>query len=237
MAGNAKTVGMSVTSRALAILGAFDAVHRVLTLSELSRRAGLPLATAHRLTGELESWGALSRGADGRYRIGLRIWELGALNPTRSELREAALPFLLSLSEVSRGEVQLVVQDGGDAVCVEHLGARDDGVGTGRLRKQRRPLEESACGLALLAHRGAGGTAVQSCLPQFRRYGCVIHPDDAGTDRSTIAVPVVADDLDAVGAVGLTMPDSTTIGHGRQLLIATTSGIQRALSRHRAVAA
>ncbi|MGI5241208.1 helix-turn-helix domain-containing protein [Dactylosporangium sp. CA-139066] len=42
----------SVTSRALALLGAFDGEHRRLTLSDLARRAGLPLATAHRLAGE-----------------------------------------------------------------------------------------------------------------------------------------------------------------------------------------
>jgi p-hydroxybenzoate 3-monooxygenase len=48
MAGNS-AVGASVTSRALALLGAFDATHRSLTLSELPRRADLPLATAYRL--------------------------------------------------------------------------------------------------------------------------------------------------------------------------------------------
>ncbi|WP_161981727.1 helix-turn-helix domain-containing protein [Streptomyces sp. TM32] len=236
MADNLKTVGVSVTSRALAILGAFDAVHSGLSLSELSRRTGLPLATAHRLIRELQSWGALSRGLDGRYRIGLRIWELGALTPSRTGLREAALPSLLSLLEASREEVRLVVADGGDAVCVEHLGARDDRRGTD-LRGLRRPLHESACGLALLAHRGAGGTAVQRCLPLYRKYGCVVRPGEPRAGRKTVAMPVVGDDLTAVAAVGLTLPDEAALGHGRELLIAATAGIQRALSRRRAVAA
>jgi DNA-binding IclR family transcriptional regulator len=236
VAGNVKTVGASVTSRALAILGAFDALHSGLSLSDLSRRTGIPLATAHRLIGELSSWGALSRGPDGRYRIGLRIWELGALTPTRTGLRDAALPSLLSLSELSRKEVRLVVADGEDAVCVEHLVARDDPGGTD-LTGLRCPLEESACGIALLAHREAGGATVQRCLPLYRRYGCVVRAEEPRAGRQTLAMPVVGDDLAAVAAIGLTLPGETAIGHGRELLIAAAAGIQRALSRQRAVAA
>lgn len=61
MAGNSASSGVSVTSRVLALLGAFDNAHRSLTLSQLARRADLPLATAHRLVAELVAWGALVR--------------------------------------------------------------------------------------------------------------------------------------------------------------------------------
>lgn len=53
--------GVSVASRVLAILGSFDGGHRALTLSEIARRTGLTLPTAHRLVGELTAWGALRR--------------------------------------------------------------------------------------------------------------------------------------------------------------------------------
>jgi DNA-binding IclR family transcriptional regulator len=52
----------------------------VLTLTGIARRAGLQLATAHRLVTELAGWGALTRGADGGYTIGVRLWELGLLS-------------------------------------------------------------------------------------------------------------------------------------------------------------
>ena len=58
---------------------AFQAEHPELTLSEISRRSGLPLTTTHRLVRELSAWGALERGADGRYHIGLHLWEIAAL--------------------------------------------------------------------------------------------------------------------------------------------------------------
>ena len=60
-AGNRETAGATVTLRVLALLGAFDADHRALTLTELAARAGLALPTAHRFVGELVEWGELTR--------------------------------------------------------------------------------------------------------------------------------------------------------------------------------
>ena len=58
--------GESVTSRALTLLDAFGQGHRALTLPQISRRSGLPLATAR------EGWGiwwrvGCSASADGRF--------------------------------------------------------------------------------------------------------------------------------------------------------------------------
>src|ERR1051325_8157466 len=98
MARNSGTRGASVTSRALALVGAFDEDHRRLTLSELAERAGLPVATAHRLVGELVAWGALSRTASGEYVVGRRLWDVGLLAPVQTGLRQLASPYLHDLS-------------------------------------------------------------------------------------------------------------------------------------------
>ena len=81
MAGRSGTPGRSVTSRALAVLDAFDAGSPRLTLSEIAERSGTPLTTTHRLLGELAEWGALVRRQDGRYEIGRKLWDLGLLAP------------------------------------------------------------------------------------------------------------------------------------------------------------
>jgi hypothetical protein len=62
----------SVTLRATAVLGAFDSEHRRLTLSQLSRRSELPLATVYRLTADLVEGRLLVRRGDGRYEVGAR---------------------------------------------------------------------------------------------------------------------------------------------------------------------
>ena len=48
-----KSTAKSVTARALAVLGALSAQEPSMTLSQLARVAGLPVATVFRLAGEL----------------------------------------------------------------------------------------------------------------------------------------------------------------------------------------
>ena len=73
--------GDPVVDRAFALLAAFDAGHRSLSLGELSRRSGIPTSSALRLATRLMAWGALERDANGRFTIGLRLWEVASLAP------------------------------------------------------------------------------------------------------------------------------------------------------------
>jgi DNA-binding IclR family transcriptional regulator len=143
--------GDPVVDRAFALLAAFDAGHRSLTLGELSRRSGIPTSSALRLAGRLVAWGALERGEDGRYTVGLRLWEIASLAPAAHELRRVSMPYMGDLAEVIRQHVLLAVRDGGDAVLVERLSAHEAmpvlyWVG-GRL-----PLHSTGVGLVLLAY-------------------------------------------------------------------------------------
>ena len=113
--------GASVTSRALALLGAFDEKHRRLTLTELAARAGLPVPTAHRLVAELVEWGALARTADGRYVVGRRLWDLGLLAPVQTGLRQLASPYLHDLYGATLATVHLAVRDGLEVLYVDRL--------------------------------------------------------------------------------------------------------------------
>lgn len=154
MAGRTSQPGQSVTSRVLAILSAFDISHPRLSLSEISRRSGLPLATTHRLVGELVAWRALTRGDDGQYEIGLRLWEIGLLGPLHSRLREMALPFLQTLYEATRENVHLAIRDGDDALYVEKLSGHRSVPIVSHIGA-RLPLHATGVGKALLAHESA----------------------------------------------------------------------------------
>lgn len=140
-----------MTGRVLRVLAAFSAEHPEIGLTELSRRARLPLTTTHRLVGELADWGALERGADGRYRVGLRLWEVGALAPRGLGLRESAMPFLEDLYEVTRQNVQLAVLDGTEVVFVERISGRG-AVNVITRVGGRLPLHATGVGLVLLAN-------------------------------------------------------------------------------------
>jgi DNA-binding IclR family transcriptional regulator len=151
MAGRTSRPGQSVTARLFTILDAFDSAHPCLSLSQISRRCGLPLATTHRLVGELASWRGLHRRDDGHYEIGLRLWELGLLGPLHTRLREIALPFLQTLYETTRENVHLAVRDGDDALYVEKLAGHRSVPIVSRIGG-RLPLHATGVGKALLAH-------------------------------------------------------------------------------------
>jgi DNA-binding IclR family transcriptional regulator len=106
--------------RAAAILGAFDAAHRELTLSALVARCGLPRSTTHRTAERMIRLGWLDKPKD-RYRIGNRLFELSGLVPIRHELRESVLPFLQDLYNAAKTTVQLGVLDGPQVLVVEKI--------------------------------------------------------------------------------------------------------------------
>src|ERR1041384_3367363 len=114
-----------VTAKVLALLAAFTPSTPALTLTELARRAGVTLPTAHRRAMELVAWGALERAAGGKCHIGLRLWEVASLAPRGLRLREAAMPFMEDLYEVTHENVQLAVRTGLELVFVERIAGRD----------------------------------------------------------------------------------------------------------------
>jgi DNA-binding IclR family transcriptional regulator len=143
-----------VAQRLLALLAAFDAEHRELTLTALARRADLPPATAHRLIGQLTAWGALEQSESGGYRVGLRLWEVAMLAPRSSGLRRAALPFMEDLYETTHENVQLAVRDGDDTLYIELISGRS-AVIVRTTVGSRWPLHATGVGLVLLAHADA----------------------------------------------------------------------------------
>ena len=212
----------TVTSRALRVLGAFNAEHRHLSLTQLSRRAGLPLATTHRLVGELTAWGALERDTRGRYRIGLRLWEVGSLAPRGLGLREAALPFLEDLYEATHQNIQLAVLDGADVVYLERIPGRDSVSVLTRVGG-RWPAHITGVGLALLAYASpeaqerylAGPLArftertitdparLRRELADVRRLGYAVSDGQVTLDALSVAAPVYGPGDEVVAALSI----------------------------------
>lgn len=146
----ATTEQRTAAGRVLSVLDVFDADHLELTLSEIGRRAGLTLSTTHRLVGELHGWGALERLPDGRYTVGLRVLELGTLEPQMLQLRDVAPAYLADLQSAVDANVHLSVRDGHDVVYLESLQRQSGAPVLSRLGG-RWPLHATATGMVLLA--------------------------------------------------------------------------------------
>lgn len=151
----------SVTSRVLSILGSFDEEHRLLSLSEIARRSGLPLSTTHRLLAELQSWDAIERDADGNYVVGRRLWQLGTLANVQRELRDIALPAMQDLLASTQENVHLAIRQDTVALFVERLYGKNAVQVTSRAGRTL-PLHATGVGKVLLAH--APAEVVDACL-------------------------------------------------------------------------
>ncbi|MFI6334034.1 IclR family transcriptional regulator [Streptomyces sp. NPDC050535] len=216
---------LSAPDRLLAVLAAFDHEHPALSLTDISRRAGLTLTTAHRLVGALTEWGALERDEDGVYHVGLRLWEVAALAPRGLALRQIALPYLEDLYEATHENVQLAVRDGFEVVYIEWISGRS-AVGVRIQVGARWPLHATGVGLALLAH---GDPAFQEAycerplaaftpytvtdparlrreLAEVRRVGVAVSSRQITEDALSVAAPVRGVGGPVVAAVSVVVP-------------------------------
>ncbi|MFP5336710.1 MAG: IclR family transcriptional regulator [Actinomycetes bacterium] len=208
MAGNTSTAGASVVSRTLAILYSFDQEHPELTLTELARRAGLPVPTAHRLTKALVAEGALVRGPSGAFQVGRRLWDVGLLAPVQTDLRQAASPFLSDIHAATRATVHLAIRDGTEALYLEHLSGRAS-VPVVSWVGSRLPLHATGVGKVLLAHAPpevhisvmahlprltphtiTSPAQLRDQLARVRRDGYAVTSEEMTLGACSIAVPV-----------------------------------------------
>lgn len=240
----------TVTSRVLSVLDVFTDRRRSLTLSEISRRSGIPLATTHRLVGELVTWGALERDDAGRYQIGLHLWEVGALAPRGLGLRQAAMPYLEDLYEATHQHVQLAVLDGLEVVYVERLSARD-AVGVHSRVGGRWPAHTTGVGLVLLAFADAAlqrrylnqplvrftpktiadQRLLRGTLADVRQRGYAISDGQVTLDALSVAAPVRDREGSVVAALSVVVPASYPQPLGLvPAVVAAARGISRGSS-------
>ena len=246
MAGNTSSPGVTVASRVVALLAAFDTDHRCLTLSELARRAGLPTPTAHRLVGELAAAGFLVRRPGGEYVVGRRVWDIGLLAPVQSGLRQLASPFLHDLYSATLATVHLAVRDGTRALYVDRL-AGSTSVPVVSQVGSRLPLHATGVGKVLLAYappevqeavladlsRITPYTITQPGLLQdqlrrVHRDGFAQTVEEMSLGACSVAVPVCTTAGGAVAALGIVVP---RIGRDRPRLVSALQVAARGIGR------
>lgn len=245
MAGNISVPGQTVGSRLLAVLDCFDVSHRQLTLTEIADRANLPLTTARRLILELTVWGGLERLHDGTYRVGMRLWQIGALAPQTRDLREAALPYLYDLFEATRENVQLAVIDGLEVLCIEkvsgtkavptatHVGGRlplhTTGVGKALLAFSPRSVLESVVDGGLTRatrHSIVEPGRLATALEGVRQTGVAYSREEMTLGAISVASPIVAAGR-LWGAVGIVTHSGTSLDRLAPAVRAAALGIAR----------
>ena len=244
------SAGLSVLSRHLRILEAFDAWHPFLTLSEIADAAGLPRSSAHRLVGELEREGLLERLPDRTYRLGVRLWEFASRTPGAVGLREIARPWLGAVHERVRQHTQLGVLSGRDVLFIERMSTRN-AVVNATLIGGRIPVHASSIGLVLLAHAAPAlidevmaaplrnyteqtprtPAELRAILRRVRDEGFALTGGYIHTASRGIAVPVVGPAGTVYAGMGVVVPnDGTPAAPYVDLLRRAAAGVSRDLA-------
>ncbi|MFA1822897.1 IclR family transcriptional regulator [Virgibacillus oceani] len=111
--------------KALKLLDLYTEETYELSLKEISRRSNIPKPTAYRLLSALEEAGFLNKTKesehDSRYRLGLKLLELGQLVSDKLEVRKIALPYMQQLGREINEVVHLVVINQGEATYIEKV--------------------------------------------------------------------------------------------------------------------
>ena len=127
------------------------AAHRELGATQVARELGVAKSTACRMLSALAAGGLLQRVGGGRYRLSLRMFELGLLAAERMPVRDVARPVLMELEEQLREMVQLGVPVAGHVVYIDRYGNARLGVQLSGEVLRRVPGYSSSSGRVLAA--------------------------------------------------------------------------------------
>jgi DNA-binding IclR family transcriptional regulator len=247
--------------RAVAILNAFSTDRPELGVTELADRLGLHKSTVHRFLVNLETGGLVERNPrTARYRLGLRLFELGGLVLQQLNLWDEALPFLEGLVRDTGETGHLAVLDGGEAIYIEKVEARralriPSAVGRGY------PAHATNLGKVLLAYlppeevraiveeRGLAAytsntitdlARLEAELVRIRSRGYAVDNEEYDEGLRCIGAPIQDHTGHVVAALGIGGPVTRVtpgrVGELAELVMAAAKGLSRRLGAHQSEA-
>ncbi|MGO9570867.1 MAG: IclR family transcriptional regulator [Desulfomonilaceae bacterium] len=146
-------------ARALAILDALAEARGELALHEIAKRLGLPKSTTHGLISTLKDFGYIEQSSfTAKYRLGLRLFEVGSVVALGWDVRTVAAPYIQKLLDEMRETVHLVVLDKCEVLYIDK-------------RETSESLRiASQVGMRLPAHcTGVGKVLMAYLTPEERR--------------------------------------------------------------------
>lgn len=180
----------------MAIIAAFDGV-RELTLADLARQTGLSEPTALRYATSLTTHGFLEREPHtGRYRLGIRLFELGQKALRERDPRSIALPHMARLRSRFEETVNLAMRHDDDLVLIEVLESPRS-IRKGARLGDRDHWHASSLGKAVLAQLDRD--EARMLLERQERHPLTPH--------TTTSVERLLDELDLVRARGFAVDD------------------------------
>jgi len=246
--------GHSIRSveRAIDLLAVLESSPGPMGLSELSRAANMPKATALRLLAVLGKRGLVEK-AQGRYQIGVATVPLAHAFLVGNNLSRAALPVMQELAAVSKETASLFVRLGFHRVVVQRV----EGVhplrytmpigerlplhlGAGKILAAAMPEDELRPLLDQLGEvRRASGEVLTKDdflaeLQRVREHGFSISINERTLGVASVAAPIVGQDGTTIAALAVIGPsESVTPDRIPQLSVEVRRAAQAIAERYR----
>nr|WP_278434452.1 IclR family transcriptional regulator [Brucella anthropi] len=150
------------------VLECFSVNDRALSLAEICDKTGFPRSTTHRLMASLREVGFLDQDRErDKYRLGLKLFELGNIVLMNLDLHREARPIVESLKRMSGQMVHLAIFDGLSAVVIHRADPSPDHAPTST-SIENAPVHCTSVGKAILAWQS--DAVVQKVIDAGLRY-------------------------------------------------------------------
>ena len=142
---------VQVLGRMFSLLEILASREEPVSLKEISEKSGLHPSTAHRILNDLACGRFVDRPQAGKYRLGMRLLELGNLVKARLSVRDAALVPMRELHKLIQQPVNLSVRQGDEIIYIERAYSERSGMQVVRAIGGRAPLHLTSTGKLFLA--------------------------------------------------------------------------------------
>lgn len=156
--------GVRSVGKAMELLEVLLARRRPMSLGELTEAMGYPKSTVHALLATLRAYSAIEQREDGRYYLGVRLFECGCAVSEAWDITRAARPHLEQLAERTCASAFLSLLEGGTVISLDQCAAS---TGTGL-----QVVVEIGTRLPLHGHR-PGKAAAQPAVGQRGAFAAV----------------------------------------------------------------
>ncbi len=170
---------LSSVANSIRLLTSFSGEEDELGITTLATRLRLAKSTVHRLATTLTAAGFLEQSETGKYRLGVALFELGALVRRRMDVANEARPKLRELLEKTGETVQLGIVDHFSVLYVYEMESRH-AIRMAAAVGARAPLHCTAVGKVLLAYQSP------EYVKQLLAHGLKAHTANSVTKRETL---------------------------------------------------
>lgn len=213
--------------RAADVFELFLASQQELSLKEISEKLGLSKSTIHGIIKTLEYRGYLQQNPDDlKYRLGLKLFELGNKVSNQFDIGKIARPIMKELVETLMETVHLVVFERGEVIYIEKL----DGPRSLRIYSQigkRAPIHCTGVGKSILAFQAeeeidrilaneilepftdytmTDKPAIKNQLETIREQGYAIDDEEIELGLKCVAAPIFNHQGRVIAAISCASP-------------------------------